>query len=70
ELATKKLDLGTSVKKLQCIEVTNIKYKVCGPLETHLIDNPKFELDLSKTILFLKQQGYYIEYFKVPTKFA
>ncbi|PKK56053.1 hypothetical protein RhiirC2_800855 [Rhizophagus irregularis] len=27
-------------------EVTNIKYKVCGPLDTHLVGDPKRELDI------------------------
>ena len=39
--ATEKLDLGGSVKKLRWMEVTNIKYKVRGSLDVHLIGNLK-----------------------------
>ncbi|RHZ76598.1 hypothetical protein Glove_195g8 [Diversispora epigaea] len=39
EYASEKMDLGTSVKELRLKEVTNIKYKVCGALDAHLIDS-------------------------------
>ncbi|CAG8693104.1 1624_t:CDS:2, partial [Cetraspora pellucida] len=65
ELITKELGLDTNVKELQYIEVTNIKYKVHGSLKTYLIDNSKFELNLSDIISFFKQQGYYVKHFKL-----
>ncbi|CAB4399408.1 unnamed protein product [Rhizophagus irregularis] len=41
EYATDKLDLGESVKELRRKEVTNIKYKIHGSLDAHLIDHIK-----------------------------
>ena len=33
------------MKELRRKEVTNIKYKIRGPLDTHLVGNPKRKLD-------------------------
>ncbi|RIB25769.1 hypothetical protein C2G38_2165087 [Gigaspora rosea] len=57
EYAKEKLNLNKSVKELRCKEVTNIKYKVCGFLDVHLIGNPKRLLDIQKSISFLEQQN-------------
>ncbi|CAB4393486.1 unnamed protein product [Rhizophagus irregularis] len=61
EIATETLDLGECVKELRWKEVTNItniKYKVREPLDTHLVGDPKRELDIRKAISFLKNRGY------------
>ncbi|RIA84790.1 hypothetical protein C1645_831780 [Glomus cerebriforme] len=46
EIVTEKLDLDECVKELRWKEVTNIKYKIHGPLDTHLVSNPRRELDI------------------------
>ncbi|GES83591.1 hypothetical protein GLOIN_2v1777773 [Rhizophagus clarus] len=68
EFATEKLGLNESVKELRRKEVTNIKSKVRGSLDTHLIGNPNRELDIQETIIFLKKQGYLVERYEVIHK--
>ena len=65
EYATDNLDLGESVKELRRMEVTNIKYKVRGSLDAHLIGNPKRGSDIRDAISFLKEQGYLVEFYEV-----
>ncbi|GBB95980.1 hypothetical protein RclHR1_02660001, partial [Rhizophagus clarus] len=50
EYATEKLDLGESVKELRQKEVTNIKYKVRGALNAHLVGNSDLNKEDSVTI--------------------
>ena len=66
EIATDKLDLGECVKELRRKEVMNIKYKIRGPLDTHLVGNPKRELDIREAISFLENQGYLVERYEIP----
>ncbi|POG68934.1 hypothetical protein GLOIN_2v1777773 [Rhizophagus irregularis DAOM 181602=DAOM 197198] len=66
EIATETLDLGECVKELRLKEVTNIKYKVRGPLDTHLVGDPKRELDIREAISFLKNRGYLVERYEIP----
>ncbi|PKC51842.1 hypothetical protein RhiirA1_482862, partial [Rhizophagus irregularis] len=47
-------------------EVTNIKYKVRGPLDTHLVGDPKRKLDIREAISFLKNRGYLVERYEIP----
>ncbi|RHZ81196.1 hypothetical protein Glove_123g126 [Diversispora epigaea] len=61
EYATVKLDLGECVRELKCKEVTNIKYKVRGPMEVHLIGNSNLKLDISES-------GYQVENYRVPQR--
>ncbi|RHZ58975.1 hypothetical protein Glove_366g25 [Diversispora epigaea] len=68
EYASEKMDLGTSVKELQLKEVTNIKYKVRGALDAHLIGNINKEQDIRELIFFLEQHKYYIERFFISHK--
>src|SRR6266496_6063579 len=69
-----KLSLGTSVSKLKRKEVSNIKYKVCGPMEAHLFCNSDLKSDILNSISFLTEKGYHVEYYQVshqstkPTK--
>ncbi|CAG8701298.1 4114_t:CDS:1, partial [Scutellospora calospora] len=56
EYAITKLDLTASVHNLNHKEVTNIKYKVCEPIEAHLIRNLNLKLDISETMSYLKTQ--------------
>ena len=65
EYATEKLDLGESVKELRWKEVTNIKYKVRGALDTHLVGNSDLRLDIQDSIFFLKNQEYLVEYYEI-----
>ncbi|CAG8530127.1 7151_t:CDS:2 [Cetraspora pellucida] len=51
------LGLGASVHKLSHKEVTNIKYKVHGPMEVHLIGNSDLKLDISESISYLVKQN-------------
>ena len=68
------LGLGTSVSELKCKEVSNIKYKVRGPIEVHLFCNSDLKSDISNSISFLTEKGYHVEYYQVfhrsikPTK--
>ena len=55
------LGLGASIRELKRKEVTNIKYKVRGPLETHLICNSDLKSDISKSMFFLMEKGYCVE---------
>ncbi|CAB5217379.1 unnamed protein product [Rhizophagus irregularis] len=66
EYATDKLDLGESVKELRRKEVTNIKYKIHGSLDAHLIGNPKRELDIREAISFLEKEEYLVNYYEIP----
>ncbi|PKC69121.1 hypothetical protein RhiirA1_456382 [Rhizophagus irregularis] len=66
EIATETLDLGECVKELRRKEVTNIKYKVRGPLDTHLVGDPKRKLDIREAISFLKNRGYLVERYEIP----
>ncbi|RIA81772.1 hypothetical protein C1645_836427 [Glomus cerebriforme] len=66
EIATEKLDLDECVKELRWKEVMNIKYKIRGPLDTHLVSNSRRELDIQEAISFLKNKGYLIERYEIP----
>ena len=68
EYVKKNLDLGKSVKELEQVEVTNIKYKVCEPLNTHLIDNPVKAADIQVAIAFLQKERYQVENYQVLQK--
>ncbi len=65
EYATENLDLGKSVKELRRKEVVNIKYKIRGSLDVHLIGNPKRESDIRDAISFLNEQGYLVEFYEI-----
>ncbi|GBB88725.1 hypothetical protein RclHR1_01530013 [Rhizophagus clarus] len=52
---TLELGLGECMCKLRRKEVANIKYKVRGPTETHLIGNVDLRLDISESIFFLTE---------------
>ncbi|CAB4488030.1 unnamed protein product [Rhizophagus irregularis] len=62
EYTTIELGLDASA---QCKEVTNIKYKVRGPIEVHLVGNSDLKLDISQSVLYLKEQGYQVEIYHV-----
>ncbi|RIA90400.1 hypothetical protein C1645_823391 [Glomus cerebriforme] len=66
EIATEKLDLDECVKELRQKKVTNIKYKIREPLDTHLVSNPRRELDIREAISFLENKGYLIERYEIP----
>ncbi|RIB14288.1 hypothetical protein C2G38_2195574 [Gigaspora rosea] len=66
EYAKEKLNLDESMKELKHKEVTNIKYKVRGSLDAHLIGNPKRSLDIQESISFLEQQKYKVERYSIP----
>ncbi|CAG8673063.1 20185_t:CDS:1 [Rhizophagus irregularis] len=64
EYATE-LGLGTSVSELKRKEVSNIKYKVRGPMESHLFCNSDLKSDISESISFLIEKGYHVENYHV-----
>jgi hypothetical protein len=64
EYATE-LGLGSSVSELKRKEVTNIKYKVRGPLESHLMCKSDLKSDISESVSFLTEKGYRVETFRV-----
>ncbi|CAG8757148.1 7093_t:CDS:2, partial [Rhizophagus irregularis] len=68
EYVTIELDLGASAQELKCKEVTNIKYKVRGPMKVHLVGNSNLKLDISQSVLYLKEQGYQVEIYSVEFK--
>src|ERR1044071_4750752 len=59
------LGLDANARELQRKEVANIKYKVRGPMETHLMCNSDLKSDILKTVCFLKEKGYYVENYHV-----
>ncbi|PKY34821.1 hypothetical protein RhiirB3_476066 [Rhizophagus irregularis] len=65
EYATIELGLGASAQELKRKEVTNIKYKVRGPMEVHLVGNSDLKLDISQSVSYLKEQGYQVEIYRV-----
>ncbi|CAG8820899.1 8940_t:CDS:2, partial [Cetraspora pellucida] len=68
EYAANKLGLGSSVCELTRKEVTNIKYKVRGPMEAHLIGNSNLKLDISESISYLIEKGYLVERYSVSQR--
>ena len=64
EYATE-LGLGESVSELKRKEVSNIKYKIRGPIETHLLCNSDLRSDISNSISFLIEKGYRVESYHV-----
>ncbi|GET03357.1 hypothetical protein GLOIN_2v1775727 [Rhizophagus clarus] len=68
EYATLELGLGECVRELRWKEVANIKYKVHGPTEAHLIGNVDLRLDISESISFLTEQGYRVKNYRVPQR--
>ena len=56
EYAISELGLGECAHELKHKEVANIKYKICGPAETHLI------------VSYLTEQGYIIETYHVSQR--
>ncbi|RHZ85584.1 hypothetical protein Glove_64g118 [Diversispora epigaea] len=68
EYAAERMDLDACVKELRRKEVTNIKYKVRGALDAHLIGNPNRELDIQESIFFLKNQKYLVERYMISHK--
>ena len=58
------LSLGSSVQDLRRKEVANIKYKVRGPMETHLVGDAKRE-DILNTVSYLNKQEYHAEQYCV-----
>ncbi|CAB4397821.1 unnamed protein product [Rhizophagus irregularis] len=65
EYTTLELNLGECARELKRKEVTNIKYKVRGPMETHLIGNLNLKLDISESISYLKEQGYFVKNYRI-----
>ena len=59
------LGLGTSVRELKCKEVSNIKYKVRGPMEAHLLCNSDLKSDILKSMSFLIEKGYCVKNYHV-----
>lgn len=63
------MDMDSCVKELRRKEVTNIKYKVCGTLDVHLIGNSERELNIRESIFFfLEQQNYCVERYMILHK--
>ena len=70
EYATTTLGLGVSVNKLKWKEVANIKYKVCRPMEFHLIGNSNLISDSSQFVSYLIEKRYRVETYSVSHKFT
>jgi len=60
-----KLGLGECAHELKRKEVANIKYKVRGPMDTHLIRNLVLKLDISESVSYLREHGYLIENYHI-----
>ncbi|RHZ83373.1 hypothetical protein Glove_95g75 [Diversispora epigaea] len=65
EYATK-LGLGKSVSELSRKEVTNVKYKIRGPLKVHLLCNSDLKSDILNSMAFLVEKGYHVENYYIP----
>ncbi|RHZ85353.1 hypothetical protein Glove_66g168 [Diversispora epigaea] len=70
EYAAETMDLNSSVKELRLKEVTNIKYKVRGTLDAHLIGSPGREKNIQELIFFLEQKKYRVERYMISNKFT
>jgi hypothetical protein len=68
EYATVELGLGECARELKRKEVANIKYKVRGPAETHLIGHMDLRSDISESTSYLTEQGYLVETFRVSQR--
>jgi hypothetical protein len=68
EYATIELGLGASAQELKHKEVINIKYKVRGPMEVHLVGNSDLKLDILQSVSYLKDQGYQVKTYRVPQR--
>ncbi|RHZ77074.1 hypothetical protein Glove_186g2 [Diversispora epigaea] len=55
------LGLRASTSELKRQEVTNIKYKICGPLKAHLVCNFDLKSDITKSVAFLIEKGYCVK---------
>jgi len=49
--------------------VANIKYKIRGPMESHLIGDSNLTSDISQSISYLIEKGYHAESYKVFSVF-
>jgi len=63
--ATIELGLSASVNELKRKEVANIKYKIRGPMEFHLIGDSNLTSDISQSISYLIEKGYHAESYSV-----
>ena len=68
EYATLKLGLGECARELNRKEVTNIKYKIRGPMESHLVGNSVLKSDISDSVSYLTEHGYFVESYHVPQR--
>jgi hypothetical protein len=68
EYATETLGLGSSVCDLKRKEVANIKYKIRGPMEAHLIGSRDLKTDIIETVSYLTSQGYQAESYCVSQR--
>ena len=68
EYATTELGLGLSVCDLRRKEVANIKYKIRGPMEAHLIGNRDLKKDMVEAISYLTNQGYQVESYYISQR--
>ena len=59
------LSFGECARELKRKEVANIKYKIRGPMETHLIGNSVLELDILESVSYLTEHGYFVENYRV-----
>jgi len=64
EYATK-LGLSANMRELNRKEVANVKYKVRGPLEAHLICDSDLKSDILKSMSFLTEKGYRVEGYRI-----
>ena len=59
------LSFGECARELKRKEVANIKYKIRGPMETHLIGNSILKLDILESVSYLTEHGYFVENYRV-----
>jgi hypothetical protein len=64
------LGLGANVRKLKHKKVANVKYKVRGPLEAHLLCDSDLKLDILKSMSFLIDKGYRVEDYRIFHQFT
>lgn len=67
EYGTDNLSLGSTVRELKRKEVTNIKHKVRGAMETNLVGSDNIESDIFEAKSHLENQGYQVNHFHVSS---
>src|SRR6185437_10846319 len=70
EYAKNELGLNDSVEYLRRRKVANIRYKLQGPMNAHLIGSENLGIDISETLSYLRGEDYHTEHYHVSQQSA